>query len=73
MSETQNELRESEIDSERERFEVACSEIIARLTGWDDIANGAAFCFNYDDVSYSNTWTDACWQSYIKGRFSTIK
>lgn len=67
MIENTNELREAEIDEQREAFENSCRDVVANLTGWDDIINGKAFAFDYDDVEYLNAWTDACWQSYIKG------
>jgi alpha-glucosidase (family GH31 glycosyl hydrolase) len=60
----ENELREQEIDTQREAFESSCRGIVADLTGWGDENWNA---FNYDEVEYLNAWTNACWQSYIKG------
>jgi len=61
----ENELRKLEIDDAREHFEISCGGIVASLTGWGDENR---FAFDYDEVEYLNAWTDACWQSYIKGR-----
>ncbi len=63
MSEN-NELREQEIDEQREAFEISCRNTVANLTGWGDENWNA---FDYDEVAYLNVWADACWQSYIQG------
>lgn len=63
-----NELRELEIDSVRETFENTCGHIVAQLTGHGDAGR---FAFDYDSVEYLNTWTNACWQSFVTGRMNS--
>lgn len=67
MTENINELREAEIDEQREAFESSCQDIIASMVGWGSIVSRDAFRFDYDEVIYLNGWTDALWQCYIKG------
>lgn len=56
--------REIEIAKLRESFESSCYEIVGRLNGWGDISWNI---FDYPSLSYENAYSNACWQSFLKG------